>query len=287
MPELPEVETIRRQLVRELKNKRIKKVEVRLPKMVKGSVEVFKKYVVGQVIGFKRRAKVLIIQLSNNYSVLVHLKMTGQLVIVKKKKVRSGGHPIKDGSKDLPNKYSHVIFYFTDGSILYFNDMRRFGYVRLVSAKDYNKVFNDFNFGPEPLSESFTLSSFKELIGKKKSGKIKPLLLDQKFIAGIGNIYAVESCFRAGINPVRDVKSLKPKEIEKLYKAIRYILSQAVRKQGTSSKNYVDAYGQPGEYVPLLKVYSRQGKPCYKCHTKIASITMGSRSTAYCPKCQK
>jgi len=288
MPELPEVETIRRQLYSELKKKKITGIEIRLPRLVRGSVLSFKKGVLGSTVtDVRRRAKILILHLSNGFSIIIHLKLTGQLIYKKKNKVKIGGHPIKDGDKDLPNKYTQAIFIFKDGSKLFFNDLRKFGYFRLAKTTDLETMFQKEKFGPEPLDKRFTLEVFQALLNKKKITKIKPLLMDQTFMAGLGNIYATEACFEAGIKPTRPAGLLKPAKVIVLFKAVKRILLEAIKKQGSSSNTYVDAYGQPGGYVPLLKVYGRKGRPCRRCRTKIKSINLAGRGTAYCPKCQK
>lgn len=288
MPELPEVETVRSQLVIVLKNKKINGLEIRKPKLIKGSILSFKRNVVGlKIIGVRRRGKLLIINLSNNCSLLIHLKMTGQLVYRNKKILKVGGHPIKDGAKDLPNKYSHVIFNISGGGELFFNDLRQFGYLKLVKTNELEKIFRESKIGPEPLGRSFVLQAFKELLKNKSKSKIKPLLMDQTFVAGIGNIYAAEVCFSSKVDPRRLVSSLSTKEVNDLYKHIVRILKLAIKKQGTSSKNYVDAYGNPGTYVPMLKVYGRQGKKCLKCKNEIQSLKLTGRGTNYCSKCQK
>jgi len=288
MPELPEVETIRRQLATVLKRKTIKKVEIRLAKMIKGPSVLFKKNIKkARVTAVRRRAKIIILELSNGFTIFIHLKMTGQLVYKKKKIIRSGGHPINGGVEDLPNKFSHIFFTFTDGSRLFFNDIRQFGYLRLIRTEKVNDFFQELKLGPEPLDNKFSLTVFKDLLSKRKKTKIKQLLLDQTFIAGLGNIYATEVCFMTGLKPTRPAGRLKQAEINKLFKAIKKILLTAIKKQGTSSNTYMDAYGQPGRYVPLLKVYGRQGEKCYRCcKAVIKSVLLGGRGTAFCPKCQ-
>ncbi|MBU0598056.1 bifunctional DNA-formamidopyrimidine glycosylase/DNA-(apurinic or apyrimidinic site) lyase, partial [Patescibacteria group bacterium] len=249
MPELPEVETIRRQLSAELSGKTIKNVEVRLAKMIKGQVFRFKKKITGAgITSVSRRAKILIFSLSNGYAILVHLKMTGQLVYTKQGKIKTGGHPIKDGHKDLPNKFTHVIFKLNGRATLFFNDIRQFGYLMLVKAGELDGHFSRMRIGPEPLKSDFTLGAFTKLLLKKKKSKIKPLLMDQSFIAGVGNIYATEACYYSKIRPTRRVGSLKKDEISKLYLHLIKILKFAIKKQGTSAKNYIDAFGEPGEY---------------------------------------
>lgn len=288
MPELPEVETVRRQLDSTIANKKIIDVNIRVSKLIKTPLAQFKRVVINSEIkAVKRRAKILILELTNGYSILVHLKMTGQLIYKKNDKLKGGGHPINGGTKDLPNKYSHIFFIFSDGTMLFFNDLRRFGYMKLVKNSELQNLFKESKLGPEPLSDNFSYMIFENLLKNKKNSKIKPLLMDQTFISGIGNIYAIESCFAAGIKPIRRVATLTKNEKKKLYKNLIRILKSAIKKQGTSAKNYVDAYGEPGRYVPLLKVYGRKGESCLKCKATIKAIHLGGRGTTYCPNCQK
>ena len=235
-----------------------------------------------RVSSVRRRAKVLIVELSNGYNLVFHLKMTGQLIYRDKDRLAGGGHPIKHSLRELPNKYSHVIFNFSDGSRLFFNDLRQFGWVKLVSSKELEEIEQEF--GPEPLVINFY--EFKELFTKKKSA-IKPLLMDPKFIAGVGNIYAQEALFCAGILPTRKADSLSRKELRKLFKCLQKILRLAVDKKGTSTNNYVDAFGRQGSMEPYLKVYNQAGEKCERCKGKIKSIKQGGRTTCYCASCQK
>ena len=288
MPELPEVETIRRQLVPELKSRSIKKVDVRLPKMVRGRLAAYKKNISGsKIINVGRRGKLLVISMANNYSFLIHLKMTGQIIHRRGQKTKAGGHPIKDGAVNLPNKYTHIIWYLSGGGVLYFNDIRQFGFTKLIKTEELENFYNDLKLGPEPLKKQFTMDFFKSLLRRRGGMKVKQLLLDQTAIAGIGNIYAAEACFDARIMPTRRAGSLSSPEALKLYRAIKKILIKAIVAQGTSSQNYVDAHGNPGGYFPKLKVYSRGGQACFRCHTKIKSIKLGGRTTTFCPQCQK
>lgn len=271
MPELPEVETIRRGLIKKTKGKKISKVEIRLSKIVNFLDKHFKEKTQGaKVENIRRRAKLLIIELSNKYSILVHLKLTGQLIF---------NGPIE--------KHSHVVFYFSDKSRLVFNDLRQFGYLKIMKNEEVKEFSVIKDFGPEPLAKSFTLKKFKDLLSRRKKAKIKPLLMDQNFIAGIGNIYAQEACFYAKILPTRTASSLSGKEIEELYKAIKKVLLGGIKYRGTSVDAYVDSTGKKGEYEKRLKVYGRQKKPCFKCKTEIKTMKLGSRGTAFCPKCQK
>jgi len=271
MPELPEVETIRSQLDRALKGKKIGRVLVRLPKMVKLSLAKFKKAVEGaKVEGVERRAKLLIIKLSGGNSLVIHLKLSGQLVF-----------------NGEIGKHSHLIYYFTDNSYLVHNDLRKFGYIKLFSEKDLEKYLDEMNFGPEPLSKTFLFDLFKERIKRRERSVIKTLLMDQSFISGIGNIYACEILFFAKVLPDRKVGTLKAGEIEAIYREIKRVLTLALKKKGASDRDYVDAYGRKGGYMPIVRVYQREGEDCLVCGAKIKRIKMGSRSSYFCPKCQR
>jgi len=271
MPELPEVETIKRQLNKKIKNKKIKKVEVCLAKLIKYPLAKFKKLIIGSEIkSINRRAKLLIIELSSNYYLVIHLKLTGQLIF-----------------NGEINKHTHLIYYFTDKSYLIHNDLRRFGFIKVFSKEELVKYFEKEKFGPEPLDKKFTLELFKELLNKRGNSRIKPLLMDPKFVAGIGNIYSDEILFSARVLPTRIVKTLKPIEVKKIYQEIKRILILAIKKRGSSNRDYFDANGQKGNFVPLIKVYQRAGQSCHKCKTKIKKIKIGNRSAHYCPKCQR
>jgi len=287
MPELPEVETIKRDLQELIAGKTIKTVTINLAKQVKAPKAKFLKLVQGQKIsGVRRRAKMIIFDLQNSWHILFHLKMTGQLIYHGKGgKLAGGGHPIRHDLQDLPNKYSHVVFNFNDESRLFFNDLRQFGWVKLVDDKELEKI--DQEFGVEPLDRGFTFKKFQELLAKKQGKVIKPLLLEQDLIAGIGNIYAQEACFCAGIMPSRRVKDLSEQELNKLYVCLVKILKLAVAKKGTSSDNYVDAFGRQGNMVKYLKVYDRKGEKCRRCGSEIKVMKQGARTTAYCGGCQK
>ena len=277
MPELPEVETIKRQLAKTIVGKKVKNVKINLAKMVNLPVAKFKKTVVGAKIEeIKRRAKILIFDLDNNWSVLIHLKLTGQLIF----------HDDKTEG-DPPTKHTHIIYYFTDGTKLYHNDLRQFGWERLIQTIALSEYWQKEKLGPEPLDKDFNLAEFTQILKSRPQAVIKPLLMDQKAIAGIGNIYSDESLFVAKILPTRKASTLKPKEIDKLFQAIKQILIKAITRHGTSVQDYVDSHGQKGNFAPKLFVYNRHGQPCKKCRTKITRLKLRGRSAHYCPQCQK
>lgn len=266
MPELPEVETIKRDLEKVLLGKKITGVSVHHPLVVREpSVDKFKKGITGAAVkNILRRAKVLIIELSNGKALVIHLKMTGQLVY-------PGG-----GNK------SRVAFHLSGGKILDFNDQRLFAELRLLD--DWRDLKFIRGLGPEPFDIS--LARFKEMLDKKKT-KIKPLLMDQAFISGIGNLYAAEVLFRARIHPERPAMSLNVKEKKLLYKEIKDTLTEAIRHGGSSVDDYVRVSGRQGSYAAYHKVYGRKGKPCLVCKTPVKRIVLGGRGTFFCPRCQK
>ncbi|MCX6741097.1 MAG: DNA-formamidopyrimidine glycosylase [Candidatus Parcubacteria bacterium] len=219
----------------------------------------------------------MIINLSNNYSLVIHLKMTGQILIFK---------GIKEWESYKNKSSAHLIYYFEGDGLMVHSDTRQFGYVKLIKTVELEALFKKESFGPEPLAQDFTLKRFKNLLIQKPRAKIKPLLMDQTFLAGVGNIYSQEVCFAAKIFPTRSVQSLTPQEIRALYVNLVKILCQAVSARGSSVDNYLDTEGQPGEYVPRLKVYGREGEKCYRCDGIIKKMSLAGRGTYYCPKCQ-
>lgn len=266
MPELPEVETVRRDLAAAVKGKKISAVQVNRAQVIRQpDARRFVKGLAGaRITGVLRRGKLLVLELSTGKALTVHLKMTGQLV-----------YP-GDG------RSSRVSFRFSDGTWLDFNDQRVFGELRLLD--DWQTLPLVRSFGPEPLE--IGRKQFAALFAGK-SGRIKPLLLDQKVIAGIGNLYAAEILFRCGLDPRRRAGSLSPSEINRLYAATRAVLAAAIKHGGSSVDNYVRVSGKPGAYVPYHKVYARSGKPCLKCRTTIQRISQGGRGTYFCPACQR
>ncbi len=286
MPELPEVETIRQGLQRRVVGKRITAVDVRKKKMVRGSVPAFLRAVRGQKItSVGRRGKLLILHLSDNqHYVLLHLKMTGQLIYKSKKVMVAGGHQWPPVGNDLPNKYSHVIFSFADNSQLFFNDLRQFGYLALVNERKLQTILS--RYGVDPLEDEFTWEQFRQALDKRK-GRLKAVLLDQRVITGIGNIYADEICFHARLLPTRSLSSLSGKEKGALYQAIKHVLARAMRYGGTTFRNYRDTEGGKGNFTQLLKVYKRAGQLCKRCkeHVIMRAVIAG-RGTHFCPHCQ-
>lgn len=272
MPELPEVETIVLELRSKILGQRIEKVEIYDRKILKVKPEDFEKAILGSKIeSIQRRGKLIIFQLSSGWSLIIHLKLTGQLII--------GSQP---GIGE-----ARLIYYFENGLILKHYDFRKFGFVKLIPTNELEKYFLKEKIGPEPLSPQFTLDQFKEILKKKPNSLIKPTLMDQSLIAGVGNIYAQEACFRAQILPFRKNKTLKEDEIKRLYQSLQKILKEAIRYRGSSVDAYLDAFGQKGEFVPRLQVYGRAGEKCFRCGTILKAKKIGGRTTVWCPHCQK
>ncbi|MHB9095677.1 MAG: DNA-formamidopyrimidine glycosylase [Eubacteriales bacterium] len=274
MPELPEVETIRRSLEEKLKGKTFVGVEVFLDKMLKGAnPEDLGTEISGRKInGIERRGKYLIIHLAGGVAMVIHLRMTGQLLYCSPEQEKA--------------KHTHVIFHLNDKCQLRFADQRQFGKIQLVQTKELENLAGIKNLGVEPFSDAFTREFLKKEMRNRRT-KIKPLLLDQTFVAGIGNIYADEALFLARINPERVAATLSPREVSQLHRAIREVLLSGIENKGTSIKDYVDGNGNPGTNQDKLKVYGRDGQPCAKCGRAIEKKSIGGRSSHYCPRCQK
>ena len=271
MPELPEVETIKKQLNKLTAGKKILSAEFFGPqKMINLPKNKFLKILTGaKIVQVNRRAKLLLLELNNGYILLTHLKMTGKY--------------LWNAPKD---KHTHLILKLSGKNQLNFKDVRKFGYLKLVKKEDLPALL-DKDYGPEPLERYFTFEKFFGLLASKPKSRIKQLLLDQKFIAGVGNIYAQEVCFYAKVRPDRKVGSLKKGEIKNLYKGLRDILTQAIKCGGTTADDYLDCYGKQGNYSAKLKVYGCKGLPCLRCKAILLESRLGGRGTVYCPKCQK
>ncbi len=286
MPELPEVETIKNDLVPVLTRKRIVAWQVVKPRLVRGKRKDFDRYLVGATIkSVNRRAKLLCLELSSGYTLLIHLKMTGQLVWRSKiGKLVVGGHPIA-GVAGVPNKHTYITLKISDGAHLYFNDVRQFGYWQLVSTEQLSAHFK--NIGVEPLSRLFTVDYLRSQLKRRRRATIKAVVLNQSAIAGIGNIYADESLFIARILPSRRAGDVKLVEIKSLHQAIKNILTKSIRARGTSFNSFVDGLGRTGTYWDKRLVYGRKGEPCPKCGLLIQKTVVAGRGTHFCARCQK
>ncbi len=283
MPELPEVETIRKQLEQNIKGKSIKNIEIIDDKLQKSIKKLIKSSEIKKV---ERYGKALLIKLTGDNCIGVHIKLTGQLIFKPKDK-KDNIFSIAGVRQKLPNKHTRAIIYFTDGSVLYFNDIRRFGWMKIDSCKRLQNESFFRDLGPDVFQRNFTLSYFSDLVRSSRSS-IKSLLMDQKKISGIGNIYANDALFLAGIHPKRPAESLGQEEIKKLYQAIQQVLKTGLRYKGASEINFVDIFGQPGEYQKHSLVYGKENKPCpNNCGAKIKRVKIAGRGTFFCPNCQK
>ncbi len=287
MPELPEIQTIVNDLNKTILNKKIKKVDICLPKIIKGANKTFCSVLKNNSFQkISRWGKFIIIQLSQkNKYLIVHLRMTGQIIYINKDEIIAGGHSIENNQFSLPSRQTHLIIYFQDQSKLFYNDQRQFGFWQVVGPQGLKEIQD--KLGLNPLRAEFSLSSFKKLLENKK-GNIKAFLLNQKYIAGLGNIYTDESLFRAYILPSRKIETLTLGETKKLYKAIKDILTLSVKHRGTTFNNYVDARGRKGKFIKFLKVYRKEGQKCSRCKKEIIKkIKVAGRGTRYCSYCQE
>lgn len=279
MPELPEVETIRRDLHRKVKDKEIKFVTVNTPKIVKEPpISEFCAQIEGKVFkNINRRGKYLVIELDSGKKLVIHLGMTGLLI-----------YPFNEDSKKIINvKHNHLVFTFIDGTKLIFNDVRKFGKIYLVS--NLNKIEGMAKLGLDPLDDCFKEEIFVQILNKKKKSKIKSFLMNQEFITGLGNIYVNEVLYRANIHPLRKISSLNKEEIGNLYQQIKLVLNKAIKSGGSTvaDEAYLNTDGEKGKFAEKLQVYARKGEPCVKCGHSIDVVRIEGRSSFICPQCQK
>lgn len=241
-----------------------------------------------KVIAVERRAKVLLIELSTKYTLVIHLKMTGQLVFRSAKASFGAGHPNRSLIGELPDKSTRVTLMFTDGSRLFFNDQRKFGWMRLLPNAEVPQLDFFKKVGPEPLAADFTWQAMRGRLVRRSNTNIKAALLDQTVIAGVGNIYADESLWGAKIHPATLVKNLSTRQFHSLYDELVYVLKLSIEKGGSTDKNYVDAEGRHGSYLSFARVFRREGQACPR-HpgTLIQKLRVAGRGTHICPRCQR
>ena len=276
MPELPEVESLRRILVRSAVGRTIVSAKVGEARLRRRVTADFAEAVAGRrIVNLSRRAKYLIFEFDGDDAMLVHLGMSGSLT-----------HR-RDGFRadDFDPRHDHLEFSLDDASRLVFNDPRRFGMVRLVARADLASSAELKGIGPEPLSREFD-AGYLAAKARGKKVAIKNLIMDQRIVAGIGNIYAAEVLFRAGVRPSRRAGRVTRAEIEKIAAAVPVILRAAIGSRGTTFRSYRDSRGRPGRFAKLLCVYGREGEPCYRCATPIRNAVVGQRASFYCPSCQ-
>lgn len=287
MPELPEVQTIVNDLNKKVVGEKIVNFWSDWQKNVRPGFSKFKKKVVGaKIIGARRMGKQVVIDLDNNNSILIHLKMSGHLLYKNLKANSLKLKAEKDYFDERVNQYIRHKFIFTSGSILDFSDLRKFAWLAVVKTNEVENTKEIQKLGIDALSEKFTLKVFKEILNKKPKSIIGVLLLDQELIAGIGNIYRSEILFGARVNPKRKVSSLNEKEIQNIFKQIKNVLKKAVKMRGTSDSDYRDTEGKEGGFQKVLKVYGREKEKCFGCKSYIIREKLGQRSVFYCPVCQ-
>lgn len=287
MPELPEVETVRRGLNKYIVGKQVKTVDYDWPKGFPNKSEDVKNHLLGsKIVAIRRRAKVLVVDLSTKYSLVIHLKMTGQLVYRADKETFGAGHPNDSLIGELPDRSTRVTVTFRDDSRLFFNDQRKFGWMRLIPTAEIEQLDFFKKVGPEPLPDSFTAKDFIQRLRRRSKSGVKAVLLDQAIVAGVGNIYADESLFAAKIHPSTLVQKLTDRQLAKLYSELRAVLRLAILKGGSTDRNYVDAEGKRGSYLKFAKVFRREGQTCLRCGETIIKIRVAGRGTHVCPHCQ-
>ena len=274
MPDLPEIETIKREFARDLVGREITEVEVKTPSVINVPLEQVVRRVRGaEFVEVSRRAKYLVAKLSNGFSLILNLKMSGQFL-----------HASPSGEL---NGHVHVIFTLDDGSKLFLRDTNAFSAIVLLRSTDVTHFFAHLRLGPEPLKPSFDFEIFRLLVKRHRKARIKPLLCDDQFVAGIGNIYADEILFFARVHPKRLASSLTDREIQKIFDGIKHVLPDAIAHRGTTTEFYLDLNGDKGEYQDLLKVHAKPGRPCDGCPGSVEKIEVAGRDTYICSSCQR
>ncbi|QQS23046.1 DNA-formamidopyrimidine glycosylase [bacterium] len=308
MPELPEVQTVVTELNKKLKNRKIDRVIVNMGKIIsigpqtvsnvrntsQKTVNQFARLLEGRkFLSVRRRGKMLIFDVDGPLSLLAHLKMTGQFIFEDKVQAKKTGSQYRILNKltaplvKLPAKHTHVIFKFTDGSTLYYNDTRQFGYLRIVKDADIDKVKEFKEYGPEPLEKEFTYEVFASSLKNRKKIPIKLALMDTKVVVGIGNIYSDEILYHARVRPDRTVDTIRPRELRAVFEQIKPVLLTGIKYKGSSVGDFIRTDGKWGSMGKHHYVYGRKGQPCLGCGTIILSKKLGGRTTSYCPKEQK
>lgn len=289
MPELPEVETVKRGLARLIAGRTIKKVTAReSPKSFPNSEADVAQFVQNaRITDVRRRAKVLLIDLSSEYTLVIHLKMTGQLVFRSNDERFGAGHPNDSLIGELPDRSTRVVIEFSDGSHLYFNDQRKFGWMKLYPNVEVPNIDFMQKVGPEPLEDAFMPADFITRIRRRNNTTIKAAILDQTVLAGVGNIYADESLWGAKIHPSMRVRDVSDAQLTELLKEIKYVMNLSIEKGGSTDRNYVNAEGKKGSYIDFARVFRQEGKPCPR-HpdVEIVKTKVAGRGTHICPVCQ-
>ena len=289
MPELPEVEVVKRSLESKILNSIIKKVQINDHNLrYKVEKKIGKKLVGKKIQKIKRRSKFLIFEINKSYLLLVHLGMTGKFFFVdqKKKKFKTSFYYFLDYQKD--QKHNRVIFFLSKNRKLIYNDVRKFGFIKLYKFTDKKRIPHLKNLGPEPLEKKWNFKYFKNYIVNKKRN-IKNILMDQKFVSGLGNIYVNEILFLSGVKPSSEVKKLRDYKIKKIIKYSKKILRRSIKLGGSTIKDFSSENGKKGVFQQHLKIYGRKGKKCSNvdCNTTVVRIVISNRATFFCKKCQK
>ncbi|CAJ1185232.1 Formamidopyrimidine-DNA glycosylase [Companilactobacillus paralimentarius] len=272
MPEMPEVETVRRSLIAQVKGRKITHVEIRYPDLITGDVDQFVEFVTGATISdVGRRAKFLLIHLDNGYTIISHLRMEG--------KYRISADP------SAIDKHSHAIFTLDNGQKMIYNDVRKFGRMQLWNTDELSENKSLKKLGPEPLSTEFTFQNLKPRVMRHHKD-IKTVLLDQSVMSGLGNIYVDEVLWQVKLHPETPANHLSDEDIQKIIEASNQEMDKGIAAGGSSIRTYVDATGHKGNMQNNLKVYGKEGTPCPRCGTEIVKIKVGGRGTHFCPKCQ-
>jgi len=288
MPELPEVETVRSGLQRLLPHQVVAAVVHDSAKSFPNAAADVEQFLIGsEVLQVRRRAKVLLIDLSTDYTLVIHLKMTGQMVFISPKTRFGAGHPNDSLIHELPDKSTRVSLEFTDGSKLFFNDQRKFGWMRLMPTVEVPNIDFMQKVGPEPLEADFTPEVFFERLQRRKNTNVKAAILDQTVLAGVGNIYADESLWGAKLHPKTLVKNVSLEQIKDLHRELQYVLNLAIEQGGSSNHTYVNAEGKKGSYMHFARVFRREGQACPR-HPDviIEKLKVAGRGTHICPTCQ-
>lgn len=299
MPELPEVEIIKLGLQKKIVGLKIQKIQVLSPKSFIGNPNLAEGR---KVLNIWRKAKILGMDLTGDITLLVHLKMSGQLIYLSnderltindKQSLRSndlkrfiGGHPTEDMLGKMPTPHTRVIFSFADGSHLYFNDQRRFGWIKAAGREQVAGDSSIKNLGPEPLEKEFTWQVLKQNLLRHKGMPIKVVIMDQTVVSGVGNIYSNEACFLAKIDPRTKVSKMSDKQFKALYEGIIKALKAGIKYGGSTRVHFVDPEGHKGYFLDYAFVYWRDKHPCKVCGTEIKKISLGGRGTYFCPSCQ-
>lgn len=292
MPELPEVETIRRGLLPKIKGQRIEAIAADGSKVFQMASQVVGQQLPGQTIrDLQRRAKYLIFEL-DRHRLVVHLGMTGQLTLRNPRAkdadrfLRHPGTGLQRARQHAPDQHTHLQIHLEDGKSVLFRDVRKFGKIYLFENAEEGITTLFSRLGPEPFSEGYTLKQFLEKMGTRKL-PVKSLLLDQRFVAGVGNIYADEALFEAGVHPARRVRYLRKYEKVRLFEAVPLVLRKGIQSGGTTISDFIDSDGATGGFQEELNVYGREGQRCYRCDSLILKTKVAQRGTHFCPVCQK